>query len=162
MGNDRMMAWVTAKDAAERATTKRAQQEAFSMKTTVRRVMGEITFSTQEEAEDICAHLHAAGFESKISNGVDAMIWHDYDNELTSSDSIRNEFDFTVNVIIDLRPNFVDHITIVDPNHVPARFGDFGKQPVSSWWDCATAGGGSSVGLPVNTHKGENENDDQR
>jgi hypothetical protein len=160
MGNDRMLAWVTAKDAAERAAAKRAQQEAFSMKTTVRRVMGEITFSTPEEAETICASLRGAGFESEITNGVDAMVWHDYDSELASDSSIRNEFDFTVNVIIDLRPNFVDHITVVDPNHIPTGFGDYGEQPVvSSWWD---AGGGSSVGLPTNTpHKGKNENDDQ-
>jgi hypothetical protein len=130
------------------------------MKITVRRVMGEITFAALEEAETICASLRDAGFESKISNGVDAMIWHDYDSEM-ASDSIRNEFDFTANVIIDRCPNSIEYITVVDPNHVPAGFGDYGEQPVvSSWWD---AGGGSSVGLPTNTpHKGKNENDDQR
>jgi hypothetical protein len=154
MGNDIMMAWVTSRNTADRAAAKRAQEEAFSIKTTVRRVAGAITFSTPEEAETICAHLHNAGFGFKISNGVDAMIWHDYASELASSDSIRNEFDFTINVIIDLRPNFVDHITIVDPDHVPAEFGDYGKQPVSSWWDCATTiSGGSAVGLATNIHK---------
>jgi hypothetical protein len=104
---------------------------------TIKRVMGELVFTTPDEAETVGAKFKAAGFEFKITSDVDEydvgvrfmMIWRDYDAE-RAPDRILAEFRAVTNAVIAQNlsyPDYVDLVGFVRPDHVPARFSDYGN-----------------------------------
>jgi hypothetical protein len=101
-----------------------------------RRIMGElICLDGDAEAEAIGAKLHAAGFGFKVTDDVDEcsdntrfmMVWLDIPSS-EPEENDRARFEDTYKSLVGFY-DVPDNVGYVAPDHMPAKFGDFGEWP---------------------------------